>query len=304
MEIVTAYKMVVDTDMERRKNTFVNPTHIHKIYRESVDVYSADGRLLAKLRKNVLSSQKLRAFSDATYKFTRREVSGNRGNTCGSSKRNVYNNPRVKSAIIGYFDRWGPEEKAQFRSVGVRQPLEVRETRFSANFPDKFTNTLPLLHQINSLYRRLVPSSFKRQNRKAKETHFTIGKTAFTTVTTNINFQTAIHKDRGDDEEGFGNLAVVERGRYKGGEICLPQYGIGFDVRHGDILFMDVHEWHGNLPIVLVDKDAVRMSIVCYLRTNVWRRTRRRSAKFKSEHLNRVREIKAKAKATRKIRRK
>lgn len=35
-----------------------------------------------------------------------------------------------------------------------------------------------------------------------------IKDTAFTT--TNINFKTRLHKDRGDDDEGFGNLVVIE----------------------------------------------------------------------------------------------
>jgi hypothetical protein len=61
----------------------------------------------------------------------------------------------------------------------------------------------------------------------------------------------------------------------------LSQYGIGIDVRQGDILFMDVHEWHGNLPMFPNSKDATRMSIVCYLRTKVWERTRNKSKAFK-----------------------
>lgn len=281
--------------MDRVKNTFVKESDGHHIYNKSVDVYTTDGRLLAKFRKRHLDTQKLDAFFDATYEFTCKELSGNRGNTCGSSKRNVYDNPRVKSTIIGYFDRWSPKEKFQFRKTSIKQPLEVRETRFSMNFPDKFEKTFLLLRQINSLYKDLLPSYFKKQNRKAKETPFTINGTAFTTVTTNINFQTAIHKDKGDDEEGFGNLAVVDKGKYEGGEICMPQYGIGFDVRKGDILFMDVHEWHGNLPITPVDEDAVRMSIVCYLRTKIWERTKGKKEGFKKKHLRTIKKIKSAA---------
>ena len=303
MNVVHVEKIVEEHKMETMKNTFVKPSHIRRIFRESVDVHTKDGRLLAKFRKRVLCPKKQKRFFDATFEFTRREVSGNRGNTCGSKRRSVYDNPRVKSAILGYFDRWAPKEKVQFRRAGVQQPLEVRETRFSTNFSEKFAETFPLIRQINGFYKRLLPSFFNKQHKKAKETHFTIANTAFTTITTNINFQTAIHKDKGDDQEGFGNLAVVEQGKYTGGEICMPQFGIGFDVRQGDLLFMDVHEWHGNLPIVLVEKDAVRMSIVCYLRTNVWKRTRNKSAQFKRRHLNTIKKIKAAAKANIKTRR-
>ena len=99
-----------------------------------------------------------------------------------------------------------------------------------------------------------------------------------------MNFQTSIHKDKGDDKEGFGNLTVIEEGPYTGAETCFPQYGIGVDVRTGDILFMDVHEWHANLPMVKKDKDTIRLSIVCYLRYNVWKNTRKISKQKLMQH--------------------
>ena len=34
-----------------------------------------------------------------------------------------------------------------------------------------------------------------------------------------------------------------------GGYTCFPQFGIGVDVRRGDFLAMDVHEWHMTTPI-------------------------------------------------------
>ena len=40
--------------------------------------------------------------------------------------------------------------------------------------------------------------------------------TAFTTITTNV--KTRLHKD---DDEGFGNLIVIEDGKYEGSETCF-----------------------------------------------------------------------------------
>ena len=64
----------------------------------------------------------------------------------------------------------------------------------------------------------------------------------------------------------------------------MPQYGIGVDVREGDILFMDVHQYHGNLPFKL-SPGTIRMSIVCYLRKNVWKRTGGWSEDVAKKHL-------------------
>jgi hypothetical protein len=44
------------------------------------------------------------------------------------------------------------------------------------------------------------------------------------------------------------HVVRAKRGDYTGGETCLPQYGVGVDVRSGDVLFMDVHQHHANLP--------------------------------------------------------
>ena len=153
---------------------------------------------------------------------------------------------------------------------------------------------IPLVQEIDNSYKELIPENYKKQLKKANETYFRIPKTSFTTITTNVNFQTSVHKDKGDDEDGFGNLSVIENGKYDGAETCFPQYGIGVDVRTGDVLFMDVHEWHGNLPMISKSKDAVRLSIVCYLRYNVWKNTINVSKAQMIKHNKTVKNIKAK----------
>ena len=37
---------------------------------------------------------------------------------------------------------------------------------------------------------------------------------------------------------------------------------------------MNVHEWHGNLPMLNKKEDTERLSIVCYLRTNIYEKTK------------------------------
>ena len=37
---------------------------------------------------------------------------------------------------------------------------------------------------------------------------------------------------------------------------------------------MNTHEYHGNLPIVLENENVKRLSVVCYLRLNVWKFTK------------------------------
>lgn len=273
-----------NTKFEKYKNTSVKKSQIKKIITTNTDVYTKNGILLLKFRKNILKKDDLSDYFNSTYKYTISNPGTNRGSVSGSKNLNLKQNKKINSSILGYYDKWGPIHKYYFKTLNMKKPVEVRNTAFSHKYPEKMKHVMPLLNSIDLLYKKLLPTYYKKQYNKAKETEFKLGKTAFTTITTNVNFKTTIHKDMGDDINGFGNLAVIERGTYKGGETCLPRYGIGVDVREGDLLFMNVHEWHGNLPIYDKSKDAVRMSIVCYLRENVWKRTRNKGKKFKDAH--------------------
>ena len=151
---------------------------------------------------------------------------------------------------------------------------------------------MPLIKDIDKYYEQYVPENYGKQKKKATQTPFHIADTAFTTITTNVNYQTTVHEDKGDDAEGFGNLAVIEHGKYKGGETCFPQYGIGVDIRMYDIIYMDVHQPHANLPIELESKDAKRLSIVCYLRKSIWDQTKGKTKKFMIRHNKTMKNIK------------
>ena len=178
-----------------------------------------------------------------------------------------------------------------------------RTTKFTAQEVDKWRKCLPLIDAADHWFAKLVPDRHKTQlQRAAKTPDFQIGKTAYSTITVNYNWRTALHKDVGDLADGFGNLIVLELHKsganpdenqenqenntsteknvdnhikkanetcnYKGGYLGFPKYGVAVDVRQGDFLAMDVHQWHCNTPIEGVVKGCNygRLSVVCYLR--------------------------------------
>ena len=288
-------KYIVEKDYPDDKlfnvlNNKLESGQIRKIINADADVYTKEGKLLLKFRKNKLTIDNSRMFYDNVIKFA--EIStNNRGSASGSKKKNVYNNPKIKTNIIGYFDTLSPAHKFLFKKNGVPLPkITVRETRFLTDYPDKYKKLIPLVKEIDKYYKQYIPKHYKKQRLKADQTPFKIDDTSFTTITTNVNFQTTVHCDKGDDKEGFGNLAVIEQGKYTGGETCFPQYGIGVNVRTGDILYMDVHEPHGNLPIILESDDAKRLSIVCYLRQGIWKQTKGKTKKFREQHNRRLKQ--------------
>lgn len=271
-----------DSKLDKVLNHKIKPSQISKIITQDADVYTKEGNLLLRFRKDKLKNSQ--AFYENVIKFAE-NTSQNRGTASGSKSKNVYENPKVKSNILGYFDKLTPGQKFTFKNKGIPLPkITVRETRFLSTYPEKYKKLVPFIKEIDKYYEQYIPEQYKKQRRKANQTPFKIAGTAFTTVTTNVNYQTAVHTDKGDDIEGFGNLAVIEHGKYKGGETCFPQYGIGVDVRTGDILYMDVHQPHGNLPIDLETDDAKRLSVVCYLRKNIWDQTKGKTQKFKEQH--------------------
>lgn len=289
-------KIMSDEEIREKESEYFDNKHFRHIIKSNVDVYykNSTGKeiLLAKFRKKVIP-KKLSSLIVKNLKQAAKRIHDNRGPAGGpldkkkvpvyvdfkkSKSRNKYrlygyfskkNNKFVnnyigneaQSNIIGYFDR--PDRN------NFTENLPCRLTSFNANQPEKFKNVLPFFQKANKIFSQLVPKQYKIQYKRAQETKFVIEKTAFSTVTINYNWRTGTHKDSGDFPEGFGNLMVCEEGKYKGGYTGFPQFGVCFDVREGDFLAMDVHEWHCNTEIKGITKDFTRLSIVCYLRNNM-----------------------------------
>ena len=284
---VTIYYVRADITNEKMTsilNKKLQRSQIETILDHDADVYTEDGRLLLKFRKKKLNNKYIEEFYDNVIEFAVNKTS-NRGSASGSKIKLNSHNPQIMTNILGYFDTLSPAHKVKFKQMGKPMPkLTVRETRFNQDYPEKFKQLLPLIKEIDHYYEKLIPEKYKQQRKKANQTPFKITGTSFTTITTNVNFQTTVHTDKGDDEDGFGNLTVIEKGKYTGGETCFPQYKMGVDVKVGDVLFMDVHEPHGNLPIILETPDSKRLSIVCYLRKNIWKKTKGKTKKFMETH--------------------
>jgi len=152
----------------------------------------------------------------------------------GISKMKVNN--QVASNPIGFY-----ESSSNFCK------LPCRLTHFTRTNYDKYKSGLPFIQRIDALFKKLIPTAYEKQLERANQKpHLKIPETSFSTITINRNFRTALHRDAGDFKGGFGNLTVIERGKYHGGYTVFPQFGVGVDVRSGDFLAMDVHQWHSN----------------------------------------------------------
>ncbi len=280
---------LTDEQAEALAGIKLDDNSYRQVIRTDADVYKPDGSLLLRFRRNIIPYHTVAN----AYKPLRKAASAshNRGLAAGFIQQNKddelnkkipmaqvaptrYRRVRkdgslsntvtaaiVNSGIIGYFDRY------------PRIPY-CRQTAFNIDYHAEFRDDIyPYIKAIDRLYEELVPEAYAKQRKLADTTSqdFVIRGTAFTTVTVNKNWQTAVHKDAGDYPEGFGNLAVIEAGKYQGGYTCFPKYRVAVDVRTSDFLAMDVHEWHGNTPIIPSAGRYERVSVVCYYRENLWK---------------------------------
>jgi len=282
-------KHLSDEDMKKKEATFINDDGI-KIYKESVDVYTDEGKLLVRFRKNVLTKKECETLLEskgAAGKTVRPNASGTpkgknkyiKGRSKKTGKVVVYlsgqkTTKRDNSGIMGFYD-----SISYFGAVANRElnknnkNKRCRLTAFTKKNMDKFKDCLPIFKKVSVMYKKLVPGKYKVQKEaiSAINDDFVIKDTVFTTVTVNKNFRTALHQDSGDLRESMGNILVVsDRDDYKGAYTMFPQYKFGIDVRNGDLAFMDVHEWHCNSKMENPN-EANRVSFVFYLREKMMR---------------------------------
>jgi hypothetical protein len=270
-----------EADFAKYEGTFVEVTKDIKVYDEDVDVYGlahpddvAEGKpkrkLLAKFRKGAFTPAQVQIGWDAFRLLA--IPSRNRGAAAGPiDLKGVYWSRRKPVETTGWSTRYmqdGKVSKMRVNNVvasGVIGHYEktpflgqpCRMTGYTRRGLKQYLHGIPFIEAIDAQFKKLVPEAHKKQLAEvSKKPTYQISDTAFSTLTVNMNFRTALHKDAGDYSEGFGNLSVIEWGRYHGGETMFPRFGAGFNLRTGDFIAMDVHEWHGNAPLVETAEDA------------------------------------------------
>ena len=238
------------------------------IINTDADVFTTDGKLLLKFRKNVIEPSIIQKAVEALGSFVFLK-STDRG-TAGASEKGLGTGMKrpIKSNIIGYFDRYTISQKGKFKKDGTKPTEPCRPCRWNRDHPEQWKKeVVPFIQEIDRQYKALCPEEHALQLEAASKTKYCVEGTAFSTVTVNHNFRTAGHYDKGDYQNGFGNLVVYEKGKYKGGYIGFPKYDIAVNVRTGDFLAMDVHELHANTALEMDGEEPPeRISFVSYFR--------------------------------------
>jgi hypothetical protein len=245
------------------KGKFLSDGDYDILVQGDCDAHNLSGDLLFRFRKAALPfevvKQGYEAFKDSI------SLTDGRGMASGGSKKRIRNDGSVSNITVG-------ANKVRSGNVGYMDSNAMvpycRKTAFARDYFEKFKQGIPFIEHVDKLYAELCPAYHKRQMAIARGTNksYRIGDTSFTTVTVNENFQTAVHKDSGDYPDGFGNLCVYREGSFDGSYFCLPEYRVAIDMQTTDMLFVDVHTWHGNTPFKDMSPDYKRIAFVMYYR--------------------------------------
>ena len=278
---VEVHALESDAEFAKNEGKFFEVQKDITIYNDDVDIYAiahpddvAAGKpkrkLLAKFRKSVFTAEQVQVGWDAFRLLA--IPSRNRGAAAGPiDLKGVYWSRRKPVETTGWSTKYmqdGKPSKMRVNNVvasGVIGNYEktpflgqpCRMTGYTRRGLKQYLHGIPFIEAIDREFKALVPEAHKKQKAAvSKKPMYQISDTAFSTLTVNMNFRTALHKDAGDYSEGFGNLSVIEWGKYHGGETLFPRFGVGFNLRTGDFVAMDVHEWHSNAPIHETKEDA------------------------------------------------
>lgn len=262
METIKLKRHLNDQQSEKLKGKYVSDKDYDILVNFDCDGYDLYGNLLFKFRKNAIPFDVLKNGYESFKKSI--ELTESRGTASGSSHKRIRKDGSVSNITVG--------NKVESGNVGFMDKSAMvkycRKTAFAKKYFEEYKQGIPFVEFVSDKYSELVPDKFKKQNDISIGTdqNYVIGNSCFTTVTVNKNFRTAIHKDGGDFRDGFGNLIVYNEGNYQGGYFCLPEYRVAIDIQNTDILFVDVHKWHGNTELKLISEDAMRISFVLYYR--------------------------------------
>lgn len=282
---ITVKAIASDTDFAKNEGTWFEEDAVDQIVREDADVYAVetDGseRLLGKFRKGVLSKDDVQRGWDGFRLLA--IPSRNRAAAAGPiDLKGKYWSKRKPTEVTKWSARYmqnGKVSKMRVNNVvasGVLGYYEstafldaaCRMTGYTRKALKNFLHGIPFLEAIDAQFKKLAPAAHAKQLAALrKHKAYQISNTAFSTLTVNLNFRTALHKDAGDYKDGFGNLSVIEWGKYHGGITMFPRFRVGFDVRTGDFLAMDVHEWHTNSKLYETEEDKKYNETIPDIRT-------------------------------------
>ena len=141
-------------------------------------------------------------------------------------------------------------------------------TAWTLSKPKLWLGVQEFVESVEDVYRNepIVAETYAKQRQYMDKvsSDWKIEGTNFTTMYVLKDHATAIHWDDFDEKETFGVMASLgdPDAPWDGNEIVWPKFRVGVDYRPGDVVLGDVHELHGNLPLL----SGSRVSCIFFVR--------------------------------------
>tara|TARA_R110002126_G_scaffold107698_1_gene243416 strand:+ start:1734 stop:2642 length:909 start_codon:yes stop_codon:yes gene_type:complete len=295
---MSIYKKV----FEAKKGEFYDEDHYEMTISEDAIGLKEDGSILFIFKKNVIPLEERKEYLKI-MKCLGKTKTKNRGAGGGlidikkfppqavefcNKKGNPLKNEKIFSCHFKYEDG-SVAKRCQGNQVrcGVAgffdetAGLPCRKVHWSAHNDKRHIQLEGICKTISNHFKDVAPEIWTYQKSKINE-DFIFKDSVFSTLTVNYDFRTACHRDKGDLENSLSTLTILEEleNNYEGFYTGLPEYKLMFDLRDGDTLIFDAHEFHSNTEyIVKSDKlgfndlsncnFAGRLAIVAYLRNGI-----------------------------------
>jgi hypothetical protein len=261
-----------DAEVASLRGEFANRAHYDYLIEEDAYVVGPDG-VIARLVTNCLSQSLVRD-TTAQFMHVRGDASGRpsvvgkgammnrirKDGTMGHTMAvpaTIIKEMRAQNTFTDFLG-WMDASK-----TGDRFP-ECRQTGWSTRKPEIHEAAYPFVREVSRVYREELPDHWQSQREfmaRALPAWKFVGS-EYSTVTVNRNLRTTYHYDDGDFRGGMGNLVVLAGGET--GAVVMPKFRIAFLPRPTDVLLMNVHELHGNLPFI-----GERLTAVLYARERI-----------------------------------
>ena len=236
-------------------------------------VRTPDGKILAVLLKQRLPQDLVDAVRPVVRKAAHRKVTaGNRGVAAGTGMQPRRRKDGTVGKIKGVpiledlseedYKRLAPAKDGTFgfspRSIRGGQVYPCRLTAYSGALPSELKLMSELAAAVGDVFQKsIVGHEWNVQTRQASQTssewllRTPQGTTPFTTITCNNRWRTAAHIDAGDLKDGFGCMCSM--GAFEGCDLVFPRYRTAVHYREGDVFLANVHEVHGNTPLLTTE---------------------------------------------------
>ena len=263
-----------DDELKSRKGQYIGDDDYDILLTSDCDVYDAEtNEPILKFRKNVLKQ------IDLAWKHTRHLAKASRGRGASAGpvdpeaqywkKREIYRKDKWSAKYMVKDKKTGEMKKSSMKvnnevasnpigyygaTKGLGLDMPCRLSHYTKTHMSDFEGAMPFFYEVSDQYKEHLPDRFYKQWNRARLNEYHIKETPFSTVTINRNFRTALHQDTGDFG-GWASLAVIEEGKYHGGYFVIPKYRIAVDIRTGDYLLADVHQYHSNTELYETAED-------------------------------------------------